>query len=252
MKTLWYYRVSDTAAGHTLYPSMRLISCCMVELVSRTEARTFTAAYRELSSRAIATILRATAGPPTYRKAVEAFLGAKARTPAPRTCLFKKLRVKKGGKKLPKSPVDLPKRPIKAAPMVRAVPLRCWLRFLMRTTGVEWSRDVMPICRNHHVNLAVVLSIPAAACWHRCYLFGNEAAVHLVVVLSDLHDGGQGGNSQVDAEWDPFLRDQPERCTLRVWVSVWTHRSALFKVTEEKRNKILIEKRQPQLLYWRH
>lgn len=54
----------------------------MVELVSRTEARTFTAAYRELSSSAIATILRATAGPPTYRKAVDAFLELKARTPA--------------------------------------------------------------------------------------------------------------------------------------------------------------------------
>lgn len=61
---------------------MRFISCCMAELVSRTEARTFTAAYREPSSSAMATMLRATAGPPTYRKAVDAFLGVNARTPA--------------------------------------------------------------------------------------------------------------------------------------------------------------------------
>lgn len=67
--------------GPTLYPSMRFISCCMVELVSKTDARTLTAAYRELSSSAMATILRATAGPPMYRNAADAFLGVKARTP---------------------------------------------------------------------------------------------------------------------------------------------------------------------------
>lgn len=32
------------------------------------------------------------------------------------------------------------------------------------------------------------------------YLLGNEAAVHLVVVLSDLQDSCQAGNGQVDAK----------------------------------------------------
>lgn len=65
----------------TLYPLMRSISCCMAELVSSTERRTFTAAYKELSSGAIATRLRATAGPPTYRNPLEGKLGVNFRTP---------------------------------------------------------------------------------------------------------------------------------------------------------------------------
>lgn len=75
----------DTAVGHTLYPFMRFISCCMAELVSRTETRTLTAAYREPSSSAIATRLRATAGPPMYRNPVDAFLGVKVRMPRTKT-----------------------------------------------------------------------------------------------------------------------------------------------------------------------
>lgn len=62
----------------------------MAELVSRTEARTLTAAYRELSSSTMATILRATAGPPTYRNAADAFLGLKARTPGTEKTFAKK------------------------------------------------------------------------------------------------------------------------------------------------------------------
>ncbi len=65
----------------TLYPLMRFISCCMAELVSSTDRRTLTAAYRELSSGAIATRLRTTVGPPTYRKPLDAVLGVNIRTP---------------------------------------------------------------------------------------------------------------------------------------------------------------------------
>ena len=64
-----------------MYPLMRFISFCMAELVSRTERRTLTAAYRELSSGAIAIRLRTTAGPPTYRKPLDALLGVNVRTP---------------------------------------------------------------------------------------------------------------------------------------------------------------------------
>ena len=66
---------------HTLYPCIRFISCCMAVLVSSTERRTLAAAYRELSSDAIATRLRTTAGPPLYRNPVDAVLGLKVRTP---------------------------------------------------------------------------------------------------------------------------------------------------------------------------
>lgn len=65
----------------TLYPSMRFISFCIAQLVSSTERRTLKATYKELSSGAIATRLRTTAGPPTYRKPLEADLGMNVRTP---------------------------------------------------------------------------------------------------------------------------------------------------------------------------
>lgn len=69
------------SSQQTLYPSMRFISSCMTELVSSTERRTFTAAYKELSSGAIATRPRTRAGPPTYRKPLDALLGVNVRTP---------------------------------------------------------------------------------------------------------------------------------------------------------------------------
>lgn len=60
---------------------MRFISACIAEFVSSTERTTLIAAYKEPSSAAMATRLRTTAGPPTYRKPVEADLGMKVRTP---------------------------------------------------------------------------------------------------------------------------------------------------------------------------
>lgn len=139
----WFYRIQ-----HTLYPLMRSISCCNAGLVSSTEARTLTAAYRELSSGAIATRLRTTAGPPTYRKPLDAPLGVKVRTPRRKgtRAYLVCAKIHWSAKKLFRITPHLPKCPTRAAPMVRAVPLRCWLMFRTRSTGVDWSRDVIPIC----------------------------------------------------------------------------------------------------------
>lgn len=94
----------------------------------------------------------------------------------------------------------------------------------------------MPICKkkkNHVNNIDASLATRCVGTESR-YLFGNEAAVHLVVVLSDLHDGCQGGDGQVDAKRDPLFRDQPERGTLCVWVVLWAHRQKVLKVGEER------------------
>lgn len=133
------------SSQQTLYPSMRFISSCMTELVSSTERRTFTAAYKELSSGAIATRPRTRAGPPTYRKPLDALLGVNVRTPTREQQQAQKHTAKKRSTELLWFFMNLPKCPISAAPIVRAVPLRCWLILRARNTGVELSRDVISI-----------------------------------------------------------------------------------------------------------
>lgn len=210
--------------SQTLYPLIRFISCCMAELVSSTERRTLSAAYKELSSGAIATRLRTTAGPPTYRKPVDALFGVKVRTPERQRYLTVKLMPARiiCAITLFIATLWLPKRPIRAAPMVRAVPLRCWLIFRTKSTGVEWSRDAIPICKTHKTTIIIYHYNKQWFNMDSPYLFSNQPAVYLIVILSDLHHSCQCGNCWIDAKWDSSLRDHPERERLSFWIVAWT------------------------------
>lgn len=202
---------------------MRFISCCIAELVSRTERRTLTAAYKELSSGAIAIKLRTTAGPPTYRKPVDAFRGVNLRTPVgERSDTYQMhlqgfTRVQINGLNFI---INLPKCPTRAAPMVRAGPFRCWLMFWARKTGVESSRDVIPICKKTQ---RLPLCIKTTDCFSvdALYLFSNKSAVHLIVILSDLHNSCYRRNCWIDAKWNPLLRNNPARQRLNIWITAW-------------------------------